>query len=72
MLQVIAELHVEVSVEECLRLARLRGHGEAFHVTEHADGRFAEHPALRVVAWHDPHADAEVAISGTFLGSIRR
>lgn len=61
LLEVVAELHVEVAVEQRggARARRLR----ARRVAEHAYGGLAEHPALRVVARDDSHADAEVAIS---------
>lgn len=62
LLQVIAELHVKVSVEECLRLARLRRDCVPLHVSEHADRRFPEDPAFGIVARNDTHAYAEVTI----------
>lgn len=36
---------------------------EVVYASEDVDRRLPEHPALCVVPRHDPHADAEVAVS---------
>lgn len=57
---------MKVTIEERLRLARFGRGDEAVDVLEHADGRLAKYPAVRVVTWYHPHADTEVAISGKY------
>lgn len=61
---IVAELHVEVTVEDggaglaLLPLLRRR-----HAVPEDVEGGLAEYPGLRVVTWHHPHADAQVAVA---------
>ena len=58
---------MKVTIEERLRLPRLRRHRVLLDVAEHADRGLPEHPAVGVVAGHHSHANAEVAISGIVL-----
>lgn len=36
---------------------------EMVYASENVDRGLSEHPALRVIPRHDPHADAEIAVS---------
>jgi len=61
---IVAELHVEVTVENggiyfCLTLLRRQRRG----ILEDIEGGLAEYPSFRIVTWYHSHADTQIAVT---------